>query len=242
VEPGPQITTFLAALVWGLGAFCVVWALDTWKCMTLFVPVDFPLFKALAHSEGVIYTLMFLALPLAALHLLLHLHQRHATDGERFPGQLGAVVIPPALRWMRTGLFVVVAVFPTFTYGYAVGRVFDQFTIEWIDELGPGRPVPRPSTKAGTKLLTDWGGRRPDGLKRSPFGAGWVWHAWQDDRPAFGTRTADGWPTARSIRTTAWPGLQPALFLTYATAGAVSLLVLIFRPMRRPAPLELPEG
>ena len=208
----------LAHIAWALGVLAVTWTASIWVGMTTFQPTSFGFFKDLNYSATVAHGLTMLGLLLLALHCALHVYRRHATDGERFPGQLGKLVIPGTLRWLRVLLFIAIAVGPTGAYAF----FFVPRMVVALSIVHNGGKETDADSKTGLALLTDWGTTyRPEG--RSIL-RGWHWHSWNDARKSYEKSSNSTGPDA-------WPGLAPSLYATLAACLVVSLAWLAGRPL-----------
>lgn len=239
-HPNPKPAGFLAALIWIVGGFAVWWAATTWLAITTYEPIGIPFFGARPYTQCLLFTLWGLGIVLAALHILVHFYRRHAGDGERFPGQLGSLVIPTQFRWMRMLLFAVLVGGSTFSYCYFVGRMFHHLSIIWAEDIGktrvltdkegnatgvPEKPVSEwDNTRSGAKLL-QWP-LKPG----SPFARGWRWYSWHDSQEAYKAVNRNH-PTGSTVATTAYPGFEPCLFLLLATGFVISLVLAVARPI-----------
>jgi len=224
-----QTATFLAHMVWLLGAFLVVLSFKVWGAITTFLPISLLFLSDLSYSECLSASLWILIIPLAALHITMHYYQLYTVDRERFPGQLGPYKIPKQLRWVRVILFITLVFGPSFSYGYFVGRMFDHLAIVWYADEGLPDPRVAPSSKKGFRLVTDWG-YHSDGTFGGPFESGWRWWAWQDYRSSYGTIDSNGKRTAKIPHAGVYPGLVPT---TYSIVTWGLILSLSFLSWRR---------
>jgi hypothetical protein len=231
-----EAATFLAHVVWIVGGFVAFLCLKVWGAITTYTFVALVFLSDLAYSECLSASLWLLILPLAVVHAAMHLYQRFTVDAGRFPGQLTTLVIPHSLRWVRVVLFVALVVFPTFSYCFFVGRMFDHLTIAWYAEANARDPRVAPSSKTGVRLLTDWGWHS-NRIFDGPFQSGWRWWAWQDYRRAYGTLDDKGQRTGKSPHAAVFPGLAPTVYSLFAVTLAVSLIFLILRRPQHPAPI-----
>jgi len=215
----------LAHIVWALGALAVTWTVEVWIGLTTFRLTSVGFLKDLTYSATIVHGLWMLGLLLVVLHLALHFYQKYAALDERFPGQLGKLVIPQALRWLRVIIFIAIVVAPTGAYAcFFLPRMFGLSIVHRDGQASDA------DTKRGFKLVSDWGTtHRPEG--RSIF-HGWRWHSWNDERKNYATSSN---PTGVD----AWPGLFPTLHGMLALSLVSSLGWLAWRPRRgRPRRLE----
>lgn len=204
----------LAHIVWALGVIAVTWTGAIWVGITTFQPTAFAFFRDLNYSATIAQGLWLLGLVLAALHFAVHSYRGHATDRERFPGQLWTLAIPPALRWMRVVIFLAMVAAPTAAYVFFAARMFGGLSI-----VHNGGKATDEDTKKDFELLTDWGlTYRPEG--RMVF-RGWHWYSWNDDRKI----------CEKCTGADAWPGFQPTLYGVITIGLVISLGWLSFRPV-----------
>jgi hypothetical protein len=209
----------LAHIVWVLGVIAVTWACSIWVGITTYQPASIGFFKDLNYSATIVHGLWMLGLLLVALHVVLHAYQSCATDADRFPGQLGTLVIPRTLRWLRIAIFVAIVVGPTGAYASLV-----YFRMIPLSIVHNGGRQADPDTKTRFALLTGWGTtNRPEG--RSIF-HGWHWYSWNDDRKSY--RTSSN-PTGID----AWPGFFSTLHAALAAGLIASLVWLVLRPVQK---------
>jgi hypothetical protein len=209
----------LAHIVWVLGALALALATAVWVGITTFQPTSIGFFKDLNYSATLAHGLSMLGVLLVGLHCVVHIYRRHATDGERFPGTLGTLVIPPTLRWLRVLLFVGIVVAPTGAYAlFFVPRMFAALSI-----VHNGGKETDADTKNGLALINDWGTTYRAGGRTVL--RGWHWHSWNDGRKTYEKSSNSTGPDA-------WPGLQPALYTGLAASLIVSLGWLLWRPLQ----------
>lgn len=108
-----------------------------------FNKVELPLLGQCTQMEAVIFTLSCMWGPLALLHLCLHGFQKVsiqvADKSPHLPGAIGDQEVPVELAIVRVGLFAVLLIWPTFSYGYLTGRALDHYAISASKNGGGAR-------------------------------------------------------------------------------------------------------
>lgn len=237
------VNDFVGRSFWIVGSFCFVWETLVIAALYRVTDTELPLLGKCSGGEALVLTLTFFWPLLIALHWLVHVHQGLTPRGKfsaRFPGVLGDKEIPRPLARFRVLLFVILLFWPTLAHVVLTVRSFTHMLIVYNHD-GEAYSLPDNHEPGGIRPLQyrDFAQlacpSRPRDSQGNILPGEWRWVHWRDlkpmnvappSAPARMAITPEHWPTA-------FPLIQPWLFLLAAVGLTVSTFWLIVRAWRR---------
>lgn len=209
-----SILSFFEFCFWSVGAFCVYWLTIVMVTIHRFNEVELPLLGQCTQMEAVIFTLSCMWAPLALLHLCLHGFQKTSIQaGDKapyLPGAIGDQEVPVELAMVRVGLFAVLLIWPTFSYGYLTGRAINHYAIS-AHKSGDGGSA---RLTGGDLLLFPL--KRPTDATQ---GQGPYWWVNAKRHEPESEKNADVKKTVSAL------AFQPLVFVLLCVAGVLSMVV-----------------